>query len=1396
MKKPFYVTLVITFCCALQFLHAQRTENGWAIQYSQPTVFIENKTQFDGFNNIPGSKIIYGADMGFVKVFFTKEGLTYRLAEKRIPSKEEREERENEMVQAHAQGKQLTHKELEDEGNRLEHEIDFVQMKWLNANPQLEIVAIGKASHYYNYSIGQTSMEGVSAFEKIVYKNLYPNIDVEYIFNENRKLEYNFILHPGANAADIKMAYSDVKGMRLDVDNNLHLPTHYGDIVEHAPQTFYDDKTPIASKFVLNGRTASFQLSNYDKNREVIIDPWVQTPNSPNTQWDCLWECEKDGAGNVYAIGGTSNMQLFKYNSAGALQWTYDTQYDTTSWLGTFATDNAGNSYVTLGSVAEIRKVNTNGGLVWNNANPGGIFTSTEFWNISFNCDETKLVIGGTGNVLPPLPYIYQVDMNSGNVTSSVQITGGALFPTQEVRSITACGNGKYYFLTHDSIGYINQNFSVCGNAQEAIYYTANGNPLGYKCENWRYNNTGIEAIKSYGAFVYTHKGNQLQKRAFATGNVVASVAIPGGAFTTQFGGSFVENSGLDIDNCGNIYVGSKGSVVKFDQNLQQLAVYNTQNSFNVYDVQVSTSGDIIACGSTGTSSSGARTGYIQSFAASACAPTAITCCDASVCEEGPFCTTAPALNLTASTPGGVWSGPGITNASTGQFNPAVAGVGVHWIKNTLACGSDSIAIVVSACAPLSACSNTNGSITASNGVGVYTWAQQVQTQDCSACFPAAPPIIQPCSVPPGCAVNVTTWQNFATGATVTPTTFPVRVTDESGTQLIINSLASLQPCTACALTANASSTPSGCSPSGSATANVTAGTGPYTYAWSNGGNTQTISNLGAGSYTVTITGSGGCTATASATVGSNGSLIQLNTSSTAAGCSATGSATVSVSSGTGPFTYSWSNGATTATASNLSGGNYTVTVTGAGGCSSTASVNVTSTSGISLNTNGTATSCGQNNGSATVSTTAGTGPFTYTWSNNATTQNISNLAAGNYTVTVSGAGGCTATANYSVASSTPVSVSIVSTQPGCNPTGSATASATGNGPFTFLWSNGATTASISNLNAGTYTVTVTGANNCTGSQSATLTNATAALNATFSVTQPSCGLSNGTITCLGISGGAQPYNVVWTNNGQNIGTTYSIANLDSGVYFFSGTDQNGCKKDTSFTLNPSGAGSVTVSANKSQMCSGDSAQICAPAGYASYLWNTGQSTQCIVTKLAGNYRVTVTDAGGCTATSPNQSIGVYPLPPVSVSVNGNVLTSFNATSYQWYFNGNAIPGATSSTYVATSSGSYYVVITDQNGCRAQSNSVELSVTGIEAIAPDEFDVFPNPLASEGAWNLMTGKSWLGASVRVYDAAGKLVFETVVIDSKTSVKFDAAQGMYVLELKNGNKRIEEKLVKL
>jgi hypothetical protein len=246
---------------------------------------------------------------------------------------------------------------------------------------------------------------------------------VVYEFHPQGGIKYSVIVHPGGNISQVQLQYS--KDISLLPDGTIHTPTIYGDVIDHKPLTFYEGQTSnvVDSKYIVNGNIISFEVASYDNTKTLVIDPWTVAPAFA-TNWDCVWECENDAAGNVYIIGGVMPLQLIKYNAAGVQQWVYNTPYDTTAWLGVFATDDAGNSFVTNGSSAMIQRISPAGALVWNNSSPGGIFGSTEFWNIEFNCDQTMLVIGGTGGFLPPLPYIYNMNMATGNVINSVQVCG------------------------------------------------------------------------------------------------------------------------------------------------------------------------------------------------------------------------------------------------------------------------------------------------------------------------------------------------------------------------------------------------------------------------------------------------------------------------------------------------------------------------------------------------------------------------------------------------------------------------------------------------------------------------------------------------------------------------------------------------------------------------------------------------------------------------------------------------------------------------------------------------------------------------------------------------------------------------------------------------------------
>ena len=196
----------------------------------------------------------------------------------------------------------------------------------------------------------------------------------------------------------------------------------------------------------------------------------------------------------------------------------------------------------------------------------------------------------------------------------------------------------------------------------------------------------------------------------------------------------------------------------------------------------------------------------------------------------------------------------------------------------------------------------------------------------------------------------------------------------------------------------------------------------------------------------------------------------------------ASGSATANVLGGAAPLTYVWSNGATTPTVSNLPAGTYTVTITDANGCTINQTVTITQASALNPLTFSTNNLCaGENNGSIDLSVAGGTLPYTYSWSNGSTSEDISNLAAGVYTVTVNDGAGCTASTNVNITQPAAVSITTSSTDEIMGMDGTATATVSGGTPnYTYYWMpGGQTTASIGGLAAGIYTVVVLDANGC-----------------------------------------------------------------------------------------------------------------------------------------------------------------------------------------------------------------------------------------------------------------------------------------------------------------------------
>lgn len=295
------------------------------------------------------------------------------------------------------------------------------------------------------------------------------------------------------------------------------------------------------------------------------------------------------------------------------------------------------------------------------------------------------------------------------------------------------------------------------------------------------------------------------------------------------------------------------------------------------------------------------------------------------------------------------------------------------------------------------------------------------------------------------------------------------------------------------------------------------------------------------------------------------------------------GTIDLTISGNTGPHTVLWSNGATTEDISGLAPGVYTATVCDANGCCVTVEDSIVTPANcvfpvhvvrdyISCN--------GACDGSITLTPNGGTGPYTYAWSNGNTTNQATNLCAGNYYYTVTDANGCTYSCHTELKNPTPLNVTCSGTNT-CVGTcmGSASVIASGGkAPYTYLWSDGSTTAAITGLCDGTYTVTVTDKNGCTNTCSYCVTK-TQVLNLTTCVTNAGCaGQCNGKIT-TSVSGGTAGYDFLWSTGATASGVDNdSITSLCPAAYTVTVTDANGCTRKSTKTVGTLTSRGVTIS--------------------------------------------------------------------------------------------------------------------------------------------------------------------------------------------------------------------------
>ena len=574
-----------------------------------------------------------------------------------------------------------------------------------------------------------------------------------------------------------------------------------------------------------------------------------------------------------------------------------------------------------------------------------------------------------------------------------------------------------------------------------------------------------------------------------------------------------------------------------------------------------------------------------------------------------------------------------------------------------------------------------------------------------------------------------------ATATNLPGNTYNVTIADANGCKVTAQTVVAQQS----SINLSVSNTSAKCGiNNGTATAIATGGNGTITYTWSpSGGNTNTATGLAPGNYTISVSDASGCVTFTNTTVGNNPSPV-LTTTVTNVLCfgASTGSASVSINAGTGtaPFTYNWSpSGGTNSVADNLSAGattagtSYTVLVTDNVNCTASAVVTITQPAALTVTATNTTTTCGLSNGSTSCTASGGTPNYTYKWLPTGGTSNPAiNLPGNTYTVTVTDANNCTATAQTTVAQTTSVTLTVSNTPAKCGiNNGTATAVAGGGtGTLTYTWSpSGGNTTAATNLAPGIYTIAVSDMLGCLSySNTVVGNNPSPVLSTTFTNVLCYGGTGSASVS-VNAGTGTGPFVYSWSPAG---GSAATASNLSAGTttggitYTVLVSDAVNCRDSATVTITQPPALTVTASGTQGTCGLANGSTTCTALGGTpaySYTWIPSGGNSAVATNLMGGaqpYTVVVKDANNCIQTA---SVSINETPPLTIlpvstnvtcfgGVDGLIVASANGgTGIPTYTLQTGGVTGTASTYTFTGlSGSitgttYTVSAMDNVGC-------------------------------------------------------------------------------------------------
>ena len=493
---------------------------------------------------------------------------------------------------------------------------------------------------------------------------------------------------------------------------------------------------------------------------------------------------------------------------------------------------------------------------------------------------------------------------------------------------------------------------------------------------------------------------------------------------------------------------------------------------------------------------------------------------------------------------------------------------------------------------------------------------------------------------------------------------------------------------------------------------NITGGTAPYSYLWSNGSTQNQLQNLSPGTYSVKVTDASGCSVEKQYALSNLSTLTLASFQKQDVTCFGdnSGKIDLNITGASGTIQAAWSDGSNSINRTNLAPGSYSVILKDQH-CEISSSFQILGPS-EALSATGSAQnpSCSGNDGKISLNPKGGTSPYTYKWSNGAVTKDLNGLGQGKYTVDITDKNGCSFQASFDLVSPMPITIEETLKDPSCagNSDGSISLKITGgNTPYTYLWSNGSTQSSIQNLAAGTYKVKITDATGCSVEKEFAVKNLSGLNLTSFQKQDVTCfGINSGKID-LNLSGATGTIQVKWSDGS----TAVNRNNLAPGTYSVSIKDLH-CEISSTFQITgPQEAlSAATIPVNPS--CAGNDGKITlTPKGGTApytYKWSNGSVSKDLNGLGQGKFTVDITDKNGCSFRTSVDLVSPLPItieetlkdPSCAGTADGAISLKISGgnTPYTYLWSN----GSTQSSLQNLTAGSYKVKISDATGCSVE----------------------------------------------------------------------------------------------